>query len=72
MAAMPRQAPANSGGIELLITLLIRINRQKQRLLTYRLSKHYRHIFEMTRLNQAIGVYDTEEEALNGARAAAP
>ena len=61
----------NSGGIGLLVTLLIRINRQKQRLLTYGLSEHYRHIFDITRLNEAIGVYDTEAEALNAARASA-
>ena len=45
----------NSGGIGLLVTLLIRINRQKQRLLTYGLSEHYRHIFEISRLDEAIG-----------------
>jgi anti-sigma B factor antagonist len=61
----------NSGGIGLLVTLLIRINRQKQRLLTYGLSEHYRHIFDITRLNEAIGVYDTEAEALNAAGASA-
>jgi anti-sigma B factor antagonist len=61
----------NSGGIGLLVTLLIRINRQKQRLLTYGLSEHYRHLFDITRLNEAIGVYDTEAEALNAARASA-
>jgi anti-sigma B factor antagonist len=61
----------NSGGIGLLVTLLIRINRQKQRLLTYGLSEHYRHIFDITRLNEAIRVYDTEAEALNAARASA-
>jgi anti-sigma B factor antagonist len=54
----------NSSGIGLLVTLLIRINRQKQRLLTYGLSEHYQHIFELTRLNEAIGMYDTEAEAL--------
>jgi anti-sigma B factor antagonist len=61
----------NSGGIGLLVTLLIRINRQKQRLLTYGLSEHYRHIFDITRLNEAIGVYDTEAEALTAAHASA-
>jgi anti-sigma B factor antagonist len=54
----------NSSGIGLLVTLLIRINRQKQRLLTYGLSEHYQHIFELTRLNEAIGMYDTEADAL--------
>ena len=57
----------NSSGIGLLVTLLIRVNRQKQRLLSYGLSEHYRHIFEITRLSEAIGIYDTEEQALAAA-----
>ena len=61
----------NSGGIGLLVTLLIRINRQKQRLLAFGLSEHYRHIFEITRLDEAIGIYETEDEALNAARTSA-
>src|SRR5918912_1855017 len=60
-----------SGGIGLLVTLLIRINRQKQRLLTYGLSEHYRHIFEITRLDEAIGIYETEDEAQNAAHTSA-
>jgi anti-sigma B factor antagonist len=54
----------NSSGIGLLVTLLIRVNRQKQRMLAYGLSEHYKHIFELTRLNEAIGIYDTEADAL--------
>ena len=54
----------NSSGISLLVTLLIRINRQKQHLLAFGLSEHYRHIFDITRLSQAIGIYDTEAQAL--------
>jgi anti-sigma B factor antagonist len=54
----------NSSGIGLIVTLLIRVNRQKQRLISYGLSEHYRQIFELTRLNEAIGIYDTEAEAL--------
>ena len=54
----------NSSGIGLLVTLLIRVNRQKQRLLACGLSDHYKQIFELTRLNEAIGIYDTEAEAL--------
>src|ERR687886_916712 len=57
----------NSSGIGLLVTLLIRINRQKQRLLTYGLSEHYQHIFELTRLNDAIEIYPTEGEAVAAA-----
>lgn len=57
----------NSSGIGLLVTLLIRVNRQKQKLLTYGLSEHYQKIFELTRLNEAIGIYTTEGEALAAA-----
>ncbi len=54
----------NSSGIGLLVTLLIRVNRHRQRLLAYGLSEHYRRIFELTRLNEAIGIYDTEADVL--------
>jgi anti-sigma B factor antagonist len=54
----------NSSGIGLLVTFLIRANRQGQRLLAFGLNEHYRHIFELTRLNEAIQIYDTEAEAL--------
>ena len=54
----------NSSGIGLLVTLLIRINRQKQKLLSYGLSDHYQQIFALTRLNEAIGIYGSEQEAL--------
>ncbi|MDQ3375347.1 MAG: STAS domain-containing protein [Actinomycetota bacterium] len=59
----------NSSGIGLLVTLLIRVNREKQRLLTYGLSEHYRSIFQITRLDDAIGIHDTEEEAVGAAGA---
>ena len=54
----------NSGGIALLVTLLIRANRQKQRLVAVGLNDHYRQIFELTRLNEVIGIYDNEAAAL--------
>jgi anti-sigma B factor antagonist len=59
----------NSSGIGLLVTLLIRVNREKQRLLTYGLSDHYRSIFQITRLDDAIGIHDSEEEAVEAAKA---
>ena len=59
----------NSSGIGLLVTLLIRVNREKQRLLTYGLSEHYRNIFQITRLDDAISIYDSEEEAVRAADA---
>lgn len=54
----------NSSGIGLLVTLLIRTQRQKQQLMAYGLSPHYREIFQLTRLNEAIGIYTDEAEAL--------
>ena len=60
----------NSSGIGLLVTLLIRINRQKQKLLTCGLTDHYKQIFMLTRLNEAIGIYGSEAEALAAAGAA--
>lgn len=54
----------NSSGIGLLVTLLIRTQRQKQRLIAYGLSKHYQEIFKLTRLNEAIGIYADEADAL--------
>jgi anti-sigma B factor antagonist len=59
----------NSSGIGLPVTLLIRINREKQRLLIYGLSEHYRSIFQITRLDEAIGINESEKEALRAAKA---
>jgi anti-sigma B factor antagonist len=53
----------NSSGIGLLVTMLIRIQRQKQKLLAYGLSDHYLQIFELTRLNEAIGIFADEAAA---------
>jgi len=57
----------NSGGIGMLVTLLVRANRQRQQLAAYGLSDHYREIFELTRLDEAITIYENEESALDGA-----
>jgi anti-sigma B factor antagonist len=57
----------NSSGIGLLVTLLIRVQRQKQSLLAFGLSDHYRQIFDLTRLNEAILIYPSETEALKAA-----
>lgn len=54
----------NSSGIGLLVTLLIRAQRQGQRLMAVGLNDHYRQIFELTRLNDAIAIFSTEDEAL--------
>jgi anti-sigma B factor antagonist len=58
----------NSGGIGLLVTLLVRAQRQHQRMLAFGVSEHYRQIFELTRLDEAVGIHDSEEQALEAAR----
>jgi anti-sigma B factor antagonist len=57
----------NSSGIGLLVTLLVRVQRQKQKLLAFGLGEHYNQIFELTRLNEAIGIYETEDEVVRAA-----
>jgi anti-sigma B factor antagonist len=57
----------NSGGIGLLVTMLVRANRARQKLLVFGLTEHYRQIFELTRLDEAIGIYDTEADAVAAA-----
>ena len=59
----------NSGGIGLLVTLLVRANRQRQRLFAFGLNEHYRQIFELTRLDEAIEIYESETDALAAAGA---
>jgi anti-sigma B factor antagonist len=58
----------NSGGIGLLVTLLVRAQRQHQRVLAFGLSEHYRQIFELTRLDEAMSIHDSEDEALAAAQ----
>ena len=59
----------NSGGIGLLVTLLVRAQRQHQRVFAYGLSDHYRQIFDLTRLDEAVGIHDSEDDALAAAGA---
>jgi anti-sigma B factor antagonist len=54
----------NSSGIGLLVTLLVRAQRQHQQLLAFGLSDHYKEIFQLTRLDEAIGIHDGEDKAL--------
>jgi anti-sigma B factor antagonist len=54
----------NSSGIGLLVTSLIRLGREEKRLVAVELNDHFRQIFELTKLNEAIHLYDTEQEAL--------
>ena len=59
----------NSGGIGLLVTLLVRANRQKQKLFACGLNDHYKQIFELTRLDEAIAIHDSEADALAALKA---
>ena len=59
----------NSGGIGLLVTLLVRANRQKQKLLACGLNDHYKQIFELTRLDEAITIHDSEAAAIAASKA---
>jgi anti-anti-sigma factor len=59
----------NSGGIGLLVTLLVRSKRQGQRLLAVGLSDHYREIFSLIRLDEAIGIHDDANAAVAASRA---
>jgi anti-anti-sigma factor len=54
----------NSGGIGLLVTTLIRAQRSGHRLMAYGLTDHYCQIFSLTRLDEAIEIFDDESAAL--------
>ena len=54
----------NSGGIGMLVTLLVRAQRRQQRIAAVGLSEHYRQIFELTRLDEAIALYDDVATAI--------
>ena len=54
----------NSGGIGMLVTLLVRANRQQQKLAAVGLTEHYRQIFELTRLDEAIALHPDAAAAL--------
>lgn len=58
----------NSGGIGMLVTLLVRGQRRQQRITAVGLSEHYRQIFELTRLDEAIELYDDIDAALGATR----
>jgi anti-sigma B factor antagonist len=56
----------NSGGIGLLVTTLIRAQRAGHALRAYGLTDHYREIFSLTRLDEAIAIFDDEAAAVGG------
>ena len=57
----------NSSGIGLLVTMLIRTQRAKQSLLAAGLTDHYREIFNLTRLDEAIAIHDDVAAAISAA-----
>jgi anti-sigma B factor antagonist len=65
--AFDRLEYMNSSGIGLLVTLLVRAQRNRQRILAYGLSEHYRQIFSLTRLDEVISIHDTEQAAMAAA-----
>lgn len=57
----------NSSGIGLLVTMLVRAKRNRQRMLACGLTDHYRQIFELTRLDEVISIHQTEDAAVAAA-----
>lgn len=55
----------NSSGIGLLVRMVIRAQRQAQQVLAFGLQDHFRRIFELTRLQEVIRVYDSEADAMS-------
>ncbi len=56
----------NSGGIGMLVTLLVRAQRRQQSVAAIGLTEHYRQIFQLTRLDEAISLFDTVDAAIGG------
>lgn len=54
----------NSGGIGMLVTLLVRGQRRQQKLAAVGLNGHYRQIFQLTRLDEAFHLFDDVDAAL--------
>ena len=62
-----RLAYMNSLGIGMLVSLLVRARRDRDRLAAFGLSDHYRELFALTRLDQVIPVASSEEIAVRSA-----
>jgi anti-anti-sigma factor len=65
---LSRVQSIDSLGAGLLITLLARVNKRKQQLLAYGLNEHCRRAFQLTHLDQAIGIYADEAKVLESIR----
>lgn len=55
----------NSTGIALVVAALAKGRAGRREVRAYGLDDHYRHIFEITRLADFIGIYDDEPAALD-------
>ena len=54
----------NSTGIALIVSVLARARAERRKVVASGLSEHYREIFELTRLDEAITIYIDEASAL--------
>lgn len=54
----------NSTGIALIVSVLAQARAQRRTVVASGLSEHYREIFELTRLDEAIAIYADEASAL--------
>jgi anti-sigma B factor antagonist len=54
----------NSTGIALLVSLLAKARRDDRPVAAWGLTEHYREIFQLTRLDDAIAIHSTEADAL--------
>jgi anti-sigma B factor antagonist len=52
----------NSSGVGLLITLVVRARRQGKKLVAVALPAHFKKILLLTRLNEALPIYDSQAE----------
>ena len=59
----------NSSGIGLLVTIMIRASRSDHQLAAVELRSHFRRVFGLTRLQEVMPVYDSEDEAVAALRA---
>lgn len=55
----------NSTGIALVVGALAKARAAKRDVRAFGLDSHYRHIFDITRLSDFIGIYDDESTALS-------
>ena len=62
----------NSTGIALIVGLLAQARKSGIEVKAFGLSEHYREIFELTRLDEAVGIHDSQDEALAAAGASGP